>query len=331
MNTRRNAGRGRGEIAAVGNQVPPLAPATGVAMPVNQTGLTDAEVRTALAQMAQAITVQAQAKMAQTNRHEVQREKPLAHNIANRLRDFTRMNPPIFTGSKTAEDPQEFVEEDSRALGGGPITWELFKTTFLQRFFPREMKEAKVEEFINLKQGSMTVREYSLKFVKLSRYATSLVSNNRDEVEDSRKKRRVHEVRRPKPSDQAGSSSGGGRSTFGVCDQPRFKKGHQSSENSNSQRSAAPRGGRPEPKKGDGGDVQCPKKECGKCGHINSGECRLGPNACFDCGKSGHMVKDCPQNRGQAGGNAQPRPNPQNAAAAEPPKRNRFYALKGRE
>ena len=44
------------------------------------------------------------------------------------------------------------------------------------------MKEAKVEEFINLKQGSMTVREYSLMFVKLSRYATSLVSNSRDEM-----------------------------------------------------------------------------------------------------------------------------------------------------
>ena len=44
------------------------------------------------------------------------------------------------------------------------------------------MRESKVEEFINLKQGSMTVREYSLKFVKLSRYATSLVSNSRDEI-----------------------------------------------------------------------------------------------------------------------------------------------------
>ena len=30
-------------------------------------------------------------------------------------------------------------------------------------------------------------------------------------------------------------------------------------------------------------------------------------------------------------GNSQPRPNPQSAAAAEPPKRNKFYALKGRE
>ena len=62
------------------------------------------------------------------------------------------------------------------------VTWELFKTAFLERFFPREMREDKVEEFINLKQGSMTVREYFLKFVKLSRYATSLVSNSRDEI-----------------------------------------------------------------------------------------------------------------------------------------------------
>ena len=28
-----------------------------------------------------------------------------------RLRDFMRMNPPIFTTSKTSEDPQEFVDE----------------------------------------------------------------------------------------------------------------------------------------------------------------------------------------------------------------------------
>ena len=47
-------------------------------------------------------------------------------------------------------------------------------TTFLERFFPREMKEAKVEEFINLKQGYVSVKVYSQKFVKLSRYATSL-------------------------------------------------------------------------------------------------------------------------------------------------------------
>ena len=38
----------------------------------------------------------------------------------------------------------------------------------------------KVEEFINLRKGNMSVEEYSLKFTMLSRYAPSLVSNPRD-------------------------------------------------------------------------------------------------------------------------------------------------------
>ena len=59
-------------------------------------------------------------------------------------------------------------------MAGVLVTWEMFNTAFLKRFFPREMREAKVEEFINLKQGSMIVRKYSLKFVKLSRYAIFL-------------------------------------------------------------------------------------------------------------------------------------------------------------
>ena len=31
--------------------------------------------------------------------------------MADGPRDFTRMNPPIFTGAKTSEDPQEVLEE----------------------------------------------------------------------------------------------------------------------------------------------------------------------------------------------------------------------------
>ena len=49
-------------------------------------------------------------------------------------------------------------------------------------YFPQERREIKVEEFINLKQGNMSVEEYSLKLSTLSRYAPSLVSNPRDEM-----------------------------------------------------------------------------------------------------------------------------------------------------
>ena len=39
-----------------------------------------------------------------------------------------------------------------------------------------------VEEFINAKQESLRVMEYPLKFIKLFRNATSLLSNSKDEM-----------------------------------------------------------------------------------------------------------------------------------------------------
>ena len=59
MNTRRNIGQRRGGAATWDNQIPPKVAAEEVARPVNPAWLTDAEVRTALAHMDQAITMQA--------------------------------------------------------------------------------------------------------------------------------------------------------------------------------------------------------------------------------------------------------------------------------
>ena len=39
-----------------------------------------------------------------------------------------------------------------------------------------------MEEFINIKQGNMSIAEYSLKLSTLSKYTPSLVSNPRDEM-----------------------------------------------------------------------------------------------------------------------------------------------------
>src|SRR5687767_12781856 len=60
-----------------------------------------------------------------------------------------------------------------------PPSWDEFKSAFLDHFFPLELREAKMREFMNLKQDNMTVREYSLKFTKLSKYATTIVANPR--------------------------------------------------------------------------------------------------------------------------------------------------------
>ncbi|WMV19633.1 hypothetical protein MTR67_013018 [Solanum verrucosum] len=42
------------------------------------------------------------------------------------------------------------------------------------------MKEAKGKEFINLRQGGMSVKEYSLKFTQLSKYAPAMVADSRN-------------------------------------------------------------------------------------------------------------------------------------------------------
>ena len=63
--------------------------------------------------------------------------------------------------------------KDNQALGDGPVTWNLFKKAFIDKFFPREQREAIVEEFINLRKGGMSVKENSLEFTKLFKYASS--------------------------------------------------------------------------------------------------------------------------------------------------------------
>ena len=49
-----------------------------------------------------------QSMTAKVNLQNVERENPPVRSMADRLRDFTRMNPHIFTGSKTSEDPRSF-------------------------------------------------------------------------------------------------------------------------------------------------------------------------------------------------------------------------------
>lgn len=56
------------------------------------------------------------------------------------------------------------------------------KEELLERYFPHEKREVKVEEFTNLKQGNIRVEEYYFKFTVLSKYAPYLVSNSKDKM-----------------------------------------------------------------------------------------------------------------------------------------------------
>ena len=55
---------------------------------------------------------------------------------------------------------QVVMWEKSRGENATPVTWSEFQSAFLDRFFPLDMREDKVEEFMNLRQGSIIVKEY---------------------------------------------------------------------------------------------------------------------------------------------------------------------------
>jgi len=58
-------------------------------------------------------------------------------------------------------------------LEGGEITitWEIFRTKFLGKYFPDDVRRAKEIKLMQLKQGSMSVGEYASKFEELGKYS----------------------------------------------------------------------------------------------------------------------------------------------------------------
>ena len=63
----------------------------------------------------------------------------------------------------------------NRGKNAAPINWDCYSETFLDRLFPIELRESKAQEFMNLRQGSMMVQEYGLKFTQLSKNAPNTV------------------------------------------------------------------------------------------------------------------------------------------------------------
>ena len=53
----------------------------------------------------------------------------------------------------------------------------------------------------------------------------------------------------------------------------------------------------------------------------------MGINACYSCGKLGHMMKDCPNRLGQEKGKEKVQ---HNSPSENAPRRQRFFALKSR-
>ncbi|XP_028071220.1 uncharacterized protein LOC114273619, partial [Camellia sinensis] len=183
------------------------------------------------------------------------------------------------------------------------MTWAQFNDIFYDKYFPQYFRDRKVSEFQELKQGRMSVVEYEAKFTELAIFALHMVNI------DYKKARkfegglnldvynRVGILKLPtyvKVLDRAlmaeailaakkqinapitewrGKRSGSN-----------FRKGHSSftSKGQNTGFSSSS-------SQSSGSMPVCPE-----CGRKHKGMCHHASGTCFQCGKIGHMIRDCP-------------------------------------
>ena len=62
------------------------------------------------------------------------------------------------------------------------MTWAEFHELFMGKYFLATTRHAKAQEFLELKQGTMTVMEYAAKFTELAHFADDYVATNMAKV-----------------------------------------------------------------------------------------------------------------------------------------------------
>ena len=62
------------------------------------------------------------------------------------------------------------------------MTWGEFRELFMGKFFPTSTRRAKAWEFLEWKQGSMTVLKYVAKFTELACFGDDYVATNMAKV-----------------------------------------------------------------------------------------------------------------------------------------------------
>jgi hypothetical protein len=251
------------------------------------------------------------------------------------FREFNRNHPPEFYGSGeppeakrwikqmekiflmvncTEEDKVVFATNQFRGAAldwwetarrrmennGLELNWENFKQVMKEKYLPLSYKVRKEQEFLHLKQGHMSVTDFTKKFEELSYYSTHneyagnemwkvnqykyalrgelyvVVSQQRVTDYDELVHNSLEAERGFDNAAREGSgASGRNRGNFAdkYHDKLKPKGSLQRGKFSGSPRN---------------------NSTCRKCGKAHQGQCRMGTDNCFACGQAGHFVANCP-------------------------------------
>ncbi|XP_015970662.1 uncharacterized protein LOC107494147 [Arachis duranensis] len=187
---------------------------------------------------------------------------------------------------------------------GAVIPWEVFQTEFYKKYFPNSARNAKELELMQLKQGEMTVTEYTSRFKELCRFSRICQGAHEDFAEwkcikyegglqnDILSFVAPIEIRVFSELERSGKELRPREQDFkrgGYTPQPHLGQNNfQRFSNNNSQ------------ERGKGKQAQTTPKDltyrrCGKY-HPNT-PCRAGLGVCYYCGEAGHLSWNCPEKK----------------------------------
>ncbi|RHN60028.1 putative nucleotidyltransferase, Ribonuclease H [Medicago truncatula] len=267
-------------------------------------GRNDAALAAALQAVAQAVGQQPNANAG-------------ANAEARMLETFMKKNPPTFRGRYDPDGAQTWLKEIERIFRVMQCTEDQkvrFGThqlaeeaddwrEFLRRYFPEDVRGKKEIEFLELKQGNMSVTEYVAKFMELSKFYPHYTAENAEfsrciKFENGLRpdiKRAIGYQQLRVFQDLVNSCriyEEDTKAHYKVVNE-RKGKGQQSRPKPYS--APADKGKQKmvdvrRPKKKDAAEIVC--FNCGEKGH-KSNVCPEEIKKCVRCGKKGHVVADC--------------------------------------